>query len=222
MVKNLRLRFDSWVGEIPWRRAWLPTPIFLPGQSHGQRNLAGYSSWGCKELDTAEWLTHMRTSICLAFTMHRNFVNSSFYFSQTLRAHALSFRGKGSSQGLQWGPAVTGQVLMTGFTPSVPVPPSQGPLPSWRASILCTLKAQFNITSFLQVPHWKPSQFSVRSSCIMCDIFLPWITSVFFRSLPQGSSTFRSASSLRLQSHPLSAVLHALRTSCPGVFLSLQ
>ena len=35
--------FDSWVGKIPWRRAWLPTPIFLPGESHGQRSLAGYS-----------------------------------------------------------------------------------------------------------------------------------------------------------------------------------
>ena len=41
---------DSWVGKIPWRRKWQPTPIFLPGQSHEQRNLVGYSLWGCKDL----------------------------------------------------------------------------------------------------------------------------------------------------------------------------
>ena len=50
MVKNLptsgRLRFNSWVRKIPWRRKWLPTPVFLPGESHGQRSLAGYSPWG--------------------------------------------------------------------------------------------------------------------------------------------------------------------------------
>ena len=38
------------------RRKWQPTPLFLHGKSHGQRNLAGYSSWGCKELDVTEWL----------------------------------------------------------------------------------------------------------------------------------------------------------------------
>ena len=43
--------------SIPWRREWLPTPVFLPGEFHGQRSLAGYSPWGHKELDTAEWLT---------------------------------------------------------------------------------------------------------------------------------------------------------------------
>ncbi|KAB0347365.1 hypothetical protein FD754_012222 [Muntiacus muntjak] len=46
--------FDSWVGKIPWRRAWQPTPVFLPGESHGQRSLEGCSPWGLKELDTTE------------------------------------------------------------------------------------------------------------------------------------------------------------------------
>ena len=36
---------------IPWRRKWLPIPVFMPGESHGQRNLVGYNPWGCKELD---------------------------------------------------------------------------------------------------------------------------------------------------------------------------
>ena len=49
-----RPAFDPYVGKIPWRRAWQPTPVFLPGESHGQRCLAGYSPWGRKELDTTE------------------------------------------------------------------------------------------------------------------------------------------------------------------------
>ena len=49
-----RCGFNPWVGKIPWRRAWKPTPVFLPGESHGLRSLVGYSLWGCKELDVAE------------------------------------------------------------------------------------------------------------------------------------------------------------------------
>ena len=46
-----RHKFDTWVRKIPWRRAWQPTPEFLPGESHGQRHLVGYSQWGRKGLD---------------------------------------------------------------------------------------------------------------------------------------------------------------------------
>ena len=46
-----RRRFDPWVGKIPWKRKWQPTPVFSPGASHGPRSLSGYSSWGCKESD---------------------------------------------------------------------------------------------------------------------------------------------------------------------------
>ena len=45
-----RLRLDPWVRKIAWKRKWQPTPVFLPGESHGQRSLAGYSPWGSKEL----------------------------------------------------------------------------------------------------------------------------------------------------------------------------
>ena len=45
-----RLKFDPRVGKIPWRRKWQPTPVFSPGKSHGQRNLIGYSSCGCKRV----------------------------------------------------------------------------------------------------------------------------------------------------------------------------
>ena len=40
-----------------WRREWQPTPVFLPGESHGQRSLGRYSPWGCKEPDTTKRLT---------------------------------------------------------------------------------------------------------------------------------------------------------------------
>ena len=43
-----------WVGKIPWRREWLPTPVFLPRELHGQRSLVGYRPWGCRESDTTE------------------------------------------------------------------------------------------------------------------------------------------------------------------------
>ena len=49
-----RHRFSPWVWKIPWRRAWLLTPVFLPRKFHGQRRLVGYSPWGNKELDKAE------------------------------------------------------------------------------------------------------------------------------------------------------------------------
>ena len=41
-----------------FRRKWQPSPVLLPGEFHGQRNQVNYSPWGCKELDTTEWLTH--------------------------------------------------------------------------------------------------------------------------------------------------------------------
>ena len=44
------------------RREWLPIPIFLPGESHKQSSLVGYSPWGRKELDTNEWLTYTHTT----------------------------------------------------------------------------------------------------------------------------------------------------------------
>jgi len=49
-----RNRFDPWVGKIPWRWKWQPTPVFLPGESHGKTSLVGYSPWGHKESDTTE------------------------------------------------------------------------------------------------------------------------------------------------------------------------
>ena len=49
-----RCRFDPWVGKIPWRGSWQPAPVLFPGESHGQRNLAGYGPWGHPESDTTK------------------------------------------------------------------------------------------------------------------------------------------------------------------------
>ena len=42
------------LGRFPWRKAWQPSPVFLPGESHGQRNLLDYSPWGHTQWDTTE------------------------------------------------------------------------------------------------------------------------------------------------------------------------
>ena len=74
-VKNLtalqETRFDSWVRKILWRREWLPTPVFLPGELYGQRSLAGYSLGGLKESDTTERLTLSLFTFFLHFILLR-------------------------------------------------------------------------------------------------------------------------------------------------------
>ena len=71
MVKNLPAIQETWgrpLGrEDLQRRKWQPTLVFLPGESHGQRSLAGYRPWGCKESDMTERLTH-----CFFVRSHKN------------------------------------------------------------------------------------------------------------------------------------------------------
>ena len=52
--RHRRQGFNRWLGKIPRRKKWQPIPVFLPGESHGQRRLAGYSPWGHKESDMTE------------------------------------------------------------------------------------------------------------------------------------------------------------------------
>ena len=58
MVKNpsaiYRSEFNPWVRKTPWRREWLPTPVFLTGESQGQRSLVGCRLWGRTESDMTE------------------------------------------------------------------------------------------------------------------------------------------------------------------------
>ena len=68
-----RLGFDPWVGKIPWRKKWQPTPVFLPGEFHGLRSLVGYSPEGRKESDTTE-----RLHFAFHFKMVAKAFNNSF------------------------------------------------------------------------------------------------------------------------------------------------
>ena len=75
--------FDFWVGKITWRRERLPTPVFLPGESHGQRSLAGYSPWDHKESGMTEWLplTHSwRRETVACKSEQQTVVSLSIYF----------------------------------------------------------------------------------------------------------------------------------------------
>ena len=52
--RNKRCRFNSWVVKIPWKKTWQSTPVFLPGESHGQRSQVGYNPWSHNESDMTE------------------------------------------------------------------------------------------------------------------------------------------------------------------------
>ena len=69
-----RHEFNPWVRKNPWRRAWQPIPILLPGDSHGQRSLAGYSPQSRKELDITESTQHA----CFSFRNVKIFIQCNF------------------------------------------------------------------------------------------------------------------------------------------------
>ena len=102
MQETEKTQFYPWVGKIPWRRAWQPTPVFLFGESHGQRSLEVYSPWSLKEPDTADRLsTHagrtkfglglMSPLVCLALC------KSFFFFYMYTLLYFFIFGCTGSS-----------------------------------------------------------------------------------------------------------------------------
>ena len=68
--RRKRRWLNPWVGKIPWSRAWQPTPVFLPGESHGQGSLVGYSPWVHTESDMTEatWLANLRRGLFAKWT----------------------------------------------------------------------------------------------------------------------------------------------------------
>ena len=68
-------KFNQWIGMIPRRRAWQPTPVFLPGEFHGQSSLESYSPWALKESGTTEWLIlYFQTILMLMSKPHSEFL----------------------------------------------------------------------------------------------------------------------------------------------------
>ena len=77
-----RCRFHPWIRKIPWRRAWQPTPVFLPGKSYGQRSLVDYSPWSCIKSDfTTYWEAKFLRSWVLRWKMRVLF--PEMYFMKT-------------------------------------------------------------------------------------------------------------------------------------------
>jgi len=88
MVKNLSAIQETWVWFLGWedprRRKWQPNPVFLSGKFHGQRSLAYYSPWGCKESDMTEQLTHMWSTMCLLMCEIRSTLKQAYDFAAKL------------------------------------------------------------------------------------------------------------------------------------------
>ena len=93
-----RLRFSLWVRKIPWRRKWQPTPGFLPGKSHGQRSLAGYSPWVTKSPGGHNW-AHMH--IKTLWERHSSRMKKVFAkHKSSIKIHSLAYNKE--FQGLPW------------------------------------------------------------------------------------------------------------------------
>ena len=68
-------KLSPWVRKIPCRRAWQPTPVFLPGESHGERSLVSFSQKGQKELDKTEATERMHTHTYTRIQSYYHFLN---------------------------------------------------------------------------------------------------------------------------------------------------
>ena len=103
--------FDPWVGKISWRRAWQPTPVFLPRNAHGQRNLESYSPWGRKESDTMGQLSAQcmngSTEISCVLTCNQGLILGgkmwSFYLPSWLLFPWAPFKKVTEYRGSLWG-----------------------------------------------------------------------------------------------------------------------
>ena len=92
--RQSRHGFDPWLRKMPWRRAWQPTPVFLPGESHGHGSLKGYSPWGRKESDTTEQLTVTLISNKLSFGKPRSYSDTNLEASIQREVEANKEKGQ--------------------------------------------------------------------------------------------------------------------------------
>ena len=135
-----RLGFDPWVGKIHWRRKWQPTPVFLRGESHGQRSLAGYSPWGHKESDMTE------------VTQHANLQKAFAPAGNQLGWNGLVLCLTACNRGIGFHPFV----FVSSASPAPP-PSTVGR----KQQKLCELRGCFSVGWYLQRwPHLRPSPHS--------------------------------------------------------------
>ena len=104
MQKTPKREFDPWVGKIPWRRGWRPTPVFLAGESHGQWSLVDYGSWGLKKSRTR--LNNNLTAVSVLLSLGILYMPPTFSsFSSSLRvAHILSATTPSQGHNLMYEP----------------------------------------------------------------------------------------------------------------------
>ena len=102
-----RRGFGPWIRKISWREAWQPTPVFLPGESRGQKSLAGYSPWGCRVGHNWSDLAHMLLWIlnysldigCISLCLSLTWGSSIWLWSMRTGSSVL---GEGDSTPLQY------------------------------------------------------------------------------------------------------------------------
>ena len=92
-------------GRLPWRKDWLPTPVFLPGEFHTERSLAGYSPWGHQELDTTERLTLFYLHVIMEANKSQDFPSANWWYNsvRVLRPESQV------ANGISLGPSVKAQ-----------------------------------------------------------------------------------------------------------------
>ena len=170
--------FDPWVRKIPWRKAWQPAPVLLPGESHGQRSLVGYSPWGHKN---RTWLSYFHSSLKVPKCLFPGIILVRPIPKQPTKAAGEPWAYLPCIP-LYLPPLCPSQIV---FTPTR-LRSSADPLQACRAhtrshSTVCqgkfpTVRRKFRNTS----PSQMPSLLVTRSSCIRVCSRLSWIANHFW------------------------------------------
>ena len=105
-----RYGFNPWVRKIPWRRKWQPTPVFLSGESHGQRSLAGYNPWGHQRVghDLATKQPLAKYHVCAKYFAY------SISITRLCFSLSIPVSGKATGNPVSQGPALAGPDSCTG------------------------------------------------------------------------------------------------------------
>ena len=147
----MRHGFDLLVGKVPWRKAWQPTLVFLPGESQRQRSLAGYSSWGCKRVGhnlatkQQQWQFQHFNKFSPAWWLQDFFENHWKYMRKKDLGHTVCWR-----KHLLLSPH---SQLLSSFSPAVSMAILISNLPLCFSSPLPSLKSKFKDLNLSHLSH---------------------------------------------------------------------
>ena len=154
--RHKRCGFDPWVRKMPWNRKWQLTSVFLPGKSHGQKSLAGYSPWGHKESDMTENTHRVCVFMCV-------FVLSQFIMNKEVSLISRNLLFSLSGQ----------KIVYVGN--SLPHPPLKASSPylypsTWHAYLKAKTSYTGNIEYFSLLLMTEENESEVIQSCLtLCD-----------------------------------------------------